>query len=82
MKRYLYTLCFMLASMVLYTSCLKSDSDNNTEYYHNTAFMTFSLSTVNRYVHTTSKSGKDSVYKKALSNPAVFTIDHYLFAMK
>ena len=77
MKRYLYTLCFMLASMVLYTSCLKSDSDNNTEYYHNTAIMTFSLSTVNRYVHTTSKSGKDSVYKKALSNPAVFTIDHY-----
>ena len=67
----------MLASMVLYTSCLGSDSADSNDYYHSTAIQTFSLATVNRYVHTTSKSGGDSIYKKALSNPVVFTIDQY-----
>lgn len=77
MKRYIYTLCFMMASMVLYTSCLGSESADNNDYYYSTAIQTFSLATVNRYVHTTSKSGGDSIYKKALSNPVVFTIDQY-----
>ena len=59
------------------TSCLNSDSDSDINYYNDTAITAFSLTTVNRYIHTTSKSGKDSVYKKTLSNPVTFFIDQY-----
>ena len=68
-------LCVVLASAVLYTSCMGDDSRTNTTVYEETAITAFRLTTVNRYLHTTTKSGKDSVYKKTLSNPAVFTID-------
>lgn len=77
MKRYIEALCLLTVSLILNTSCLGSNDDSNTEYSNDTAIKTFSLTTVNRYVHTTSKSGKDSVYKKSLSNPVVFTIDQY-----
>lgn len=75
MKRYISTLCTMLVCALLVTSCLKDDNDNNTQYYNDTAIVTFKLATVNRYVHTTSSTGADSVYKKTLSDPVVFTID-------
>ena len=77
MKRYIELLCLVMVSMLLQTSCLGSDDSSNTEYSSDTAIKTFSLSAVNRYVHTTSKPGKDSVYKKTLANPVVFTIDQY-----
>ncbi|MBR0273075.1 MAG: hypothetical protein IJQ59_03160 [Bacteroidaceae bacterium] len=75
MRRYIFMLCVVLASAVLYTSCMGDDSRTNTTVYEETAITAFRLTTVNRYLHTTTKSGKDSVYKKTLSNPAVFTID-------
>ena len=62
---------------LLMTSCLNSDDSSDINYYNDTAITTFSLTTVNRYIHTTSKSGKDSIYKKALTNPVTFYIDHY-----
>jgi len=77
MKRYIELLCLVMVSMLLQTSCLGSDDSSNTEYSSDTAIKTFSLSAINRYVHTTSKSGKDSIYKKTLANPVVFTIDQY-----
>ena len=46
-------------------------------YNNDTAITAFSLTTVNRYIHTTSSSGADSVYKKALSTPVSFNIDQY-----
>ena len=61
MKRYIEALCLLTVSLILNTSCLGSNDDSNTEYSNDTAIKTFSLTTVNRYVHTTSKSGKDSV---------------------
>ena len=68
-------LCVVLAGAVLYTSCMGDDSRTITTVYEETAITAFRLTTVNRYLHTTTKSGKDSIYKKTLSNPAVFTID-------
>lgn len=66
----------MLASVLTFASCLGSNNDS-TDYYNNTSITEFYLATVNRYVHTTSKSGGDSVYVKKLTNPVVFTIDQY-----
>ena len=65
----------MLACALLVTSCLKDDNNSEVQYYNDTAIVTFKLATVNRYVHTTSSTGADSVYKKTLSDPVVFTID-------
>ena len=65
----------MLACVMMFTSCLKDSDNDNTQYYNDTAIATFKLATVNRYVHTTTSAGKDSVYKKTLSDPVVFTID-------
>lgn len=65
----------MLAGALLMTSCLKDKDEETTEYYNNTAISLFKLSCVNRYVHTTSSKGTDSVYKKTLTDPVVFTID-------
>ena len=70
-------LCFLTLGMLICTSCLNSDDDNDKEYYSDTAVSAFSLSVVNRYIHTTSSLGTDSVYKKTLTNPVVFTIDQY-----
>ena len=78
MKRYISTLCTMLVCALAVTSCLK-DSEDNTQYNNDTAIATFKLATVNRYVHTTSSTGADSVYKSTLSDPVVFTIDQQQF---
>lgn len=78
MKRYIHTLCLVLSSVVLYTSCLNA-SDSEVTVYDDMAITGFSLATVNRYIHTTSKSGTDSVYKKTLSTMPTFTIDQNQF---
>lgn len=65
----------MLACVMMFTSCLKDKDTDTSDYYNDTAIATFKLATVNRYVHTTTSAGKDSVYKKTLSDPVVFTID-------
>ena len=77
MNKHISALFALILGALLMTSCLGSDSDSDVIYYNNTAITAFSLTTVNRYIHTTTKSGKDSVYKKALSNPVTFYIDHY-----
>ena len=66
-----------MASLVLYTSCLGSNDDPEVTFYNDTAITTFKLTTVNRYIHTTTSAGKDSVYKSTLSKMPVFHIDHY-----
>ena len=78
MKRYITTLCTMLACAFMVTSCLKDNDTDTSEYYNDTAIATFKLATVNRYVHTSTSAGKDSVYKKTMSDPVVFTIDQTL----
>ena len=75
MKRYISALCTMLVCSMLVTSCLKDSDEKNVQYYNDTAIASFKLALVNRYVHTTSSTGADSVYKSTLSDPVVFTIN-------
>lgn len=75
MKRYIHVFYVMMAGVLLFASCLGSDSTSSDTVYDDTAITSFKLATVNRYLHTTTSSGKDSVYKKTLSDPVVFTID-------
>jgi len=75
MKRYLFVLCITLSSVLLYTSCLGSDNNYEVTTYDDMAITGFSLSLVNQYIHTTSKSGNDSVYKATLKTIPTFTID-------
>jgi len=75
MKRYIFVICITLSSVLLYTSCLGSDNNYEVTTYDDMAITGFSLSAVNRYIHTTSKSGNDSVYKATLKTMPTFTID-------
>ena len=58
------------------SSCLKGN-DTEVTVYQETAIVSMSISAVNRYIHTLSKTGKDSVYKKTLGQATtpVFVID-------
>ncbi len=74
--RQIKTLCMLLMVAFGVTSCLSS-SDSNTTYYSDAAITSFTLGTLNRYYHTTSKSGGDSIYKKTLTGSYYkFHIDH------
>ncbi len=76
MKRILLPFALLLAALCVCTSCLKSDKDSEVTYYNDTAITGFTLGTVNRYLHTTSKSGADSVYKATYAGSAYkFYID-------
>lgn len=71
---------FPIIAMLIWTafslvSCLEDD-DNDYVYYDDSAISTFSVKTAKQYIHTTTKSGKDSVYTKTLSLSAYkFVID-------
>ena len=69
MKRIFQVLCGLLMTGMLLTSCLNSD-DSTTTYYDDMAIMSFSLGTLNRYLHTTTSAGKDSVYKTTYAGSA------------
>ena len=65
----------LLSTLFVVTSCLGSDDDEVT-YYGDTAITSFALGTMNRYVHTTSSAGADSVYKTTYAGSGyVFYID-------
>ena len=66
MKRILQVFCGLFASVLTLTSCLSS-SDNESTTYDDMAIKTFALGKLNRYLHTTSKAGTDSVYKSTFS---------------
>ena len=51
----------MVAAVLLLTSCLNSD-EIETTVYSDMAISTFTLGTLNRYLHTSSSTGTDSVY--------------------
>lgn len=77
MNKHISALFALIMGALMMTSCLKSDDKSEIIYNQDTAITDFSLTTVNRYIHTTSKSGKDSVYKRVVSSPVMFDIDHY-----
>jgi len=77
MNKHIRVFFALVAGSCLLASCLNSDDDSSLTYSNDTAITEFSLLTVNRYIHTVSKSGGDSVYKKSLSVPVSFHIDQY-----
>ena len=78
MKKNLYTIAVLLALAMAVASCLGNSEEAEITVYDDAAMSSFSLSAVNRYVHTTSKSGGDSVYRQKLTVASYpFTIDQY-----
>ena len=78
MKKKLYTIAVLMAFAIAVTSCLSNSEEVEITTYDDTAMSSFSLSAVNRYVHTTSKSGGDSVYLSKLAVAKYpFAIDQY-----
>lgn len=76
MKKIFLPLAWLCMAAVMFTSCL---GDNEDEYisYDDTAITAFVLGTMNRYLHTTSSKGVDSVYKATYTgNVYKFYIDH------
>ena len=66
MKRYLLPLMALLTVVTALTSCLGGDEEN-TETYNDTALTLFTLGTLNRYQHTTSSTGSDSIVKTTVN---------------
>jgi len=63
MKRKLLPFALMVSAVVAFSSCL-SDNDEQ-EYYDDAALTGFSVTSLNRYYHYTSKAGTDSVSRQA-----------------
>ena len=74
MKKLVNAACMLLVIAVL-TSCLKSN-DDEAVYYNDAAITSFTLGTLNRYLHTTTAAGKDSIYKTSVAASSYkFNID-------
>ena len=77
MNKHISALFALIVGALMMTSCLKSNDSSEIVYNNDTAITAFSLAAVNRYIHTTSKSGADSVYKSVYTYPVSFSIDQY-----
>lgn len=64
--RFVLSVVLLLSVVTVFTSCLSDDENENGVSSNDMAIMSFSLGTLNRYLHTTTASGSDSVYKKTL----------------
>lgn len=65
----------MLATLAGMVSCLNSN-ETDLSSYNDAAITSFSLGTLNRYYHTTKKSGGDSIYKRTFAGSSYrFHID-------
>lgn len=66
MRKLFQVLCAAFSTLILLSSCLGSDDDDMT-LYNDMAVTSFSLGTLNRYLHTTTLAGEDSIYKVSYS---------------
>ena len=78
MKRLLPVLCLLALLPALMTSCLKNESDTTATSYADMAISSFTLGTMNRYLHQTSaRTGNDTVVKVTYTGSLYpMTIDH------
>ena len=75
MRRLFYVLFTMCTGVWLLTSCLGNSNDMT--YYDDAVITAFTLGNLNRYQHTTSSTGKDSVYVTTVTGAnCVMSIDH------
>ena len=65
MKNKIAAFAVLFTSVFVLASCLRNESDN-VVYYDDTAITTFTVGTLNRYIHVKSSKGEDSVYKATL----------------
>jgi len=76
MKKFFRAFTLLLAGVFVFASCLNSDDDTDYSSYGDTAITSFVVSTMPAYVHTTTSTGADSVYKTTMSCSAYkFYID-------
>ena len=64
LMRQIKTICMLLMTAFVMTSCLKSN--NEVTLYSDASITSFSLGTLNRYLHTTSSTGGDSIIKRTM----------------
>ncbi len=76
MRRYLLAIVTFVMTLTSLTSCLEAE-EQDFIYYQDAAITSFSLGTLNRYIHATAKDGSDSIYKRTLNcSNYKFNIDH------
>ena len=78
MKRNIFPVVLMLATVLIFASCMGHDSNDDYSYYGDAAITEFSLGTVNQYLIGVRKSTgvKDSLYKQTYTGSSyVFYID-------
>ncbi len=76
MRRYLLAIATFVMALTSLTSCLDAE-EQEFIYYQDAALTSFSLGTLNRYIHATAKDGSDSIYKRTLNCSSYkFNIDH------
>lgn len=66
MIRKIISMSLFFTAILTLSSCLRSEEEDLI-YYSDTAISSFSLGTLNRYLHTTSSTGADSVYKTTVT---------------
>lgn len=72
MRRIFTPFVILLSALFMLTSCL-GDDDSEVVYYGDTAVSSFTLGTLNRYLHTTTAAGADSIYMTTFSG-ATYTM--------
>lgn len=65
MRNYISSIVLFALTVISLSSCL-GDGDEMT-YYDDAAITSFSLGTLNCYLHTTAKDGTDSIYKRTIN---------------
>lgn len=67
MKRILLPFVILFSVIFLCASCLDDSNDTEFIFADDTAISGFSLGTLNRYLHTTSSTGEDSIYRVSVT---------------
>ena len=77
-KRFSTVFGLLAVAAVLFTSCLKNEDDNSSVSYADMAITSFTLGSLNRYVHTTSvRTGNDTVSRVTFTGSLYpMAIDH------